>query len=164
MQIVIDIPEEEYEFIRDHEKENPFGWKSTKEIVRNAILNGIPLPKGHGELIDRNDLKYEKYNSYAYAIANAPTIIEADKAERSRNDMPTIPLHNTIELPKDEVVYGYISKQFPTTNVFFDFYETALNSAKHDQPAHRPFYLIKATRHFEFCGIVESVAESEDKE
>lgn len=45
----------------------------------DAIRNGTPLPKGHGDLVDRNDLKYEKYNSYAYAIANAPTIIEADK-------------------------------------------------------------------------------------
>lgn len=60
-----------------------------------------------------------------------------------------------MKLPKDEVAYGYISKQFPTTNVFFDSYETALNSAIHDQPKHRPFYMIKATRHFEFCGIVE---------
>lgn len=64
-------------------------------------------------------------------------------------------LNNIMELPKDEVVYGYISKQFPTTNVFFDSYETTLNSAMHDQPKHRPFYMIKATRHFEFCGIVE---------
>lgn len=60
-----------------------------------------------------------------------------------------------MRLPKDEVAYGYISKQFPTTNVFFDSYETALNSAIHDQPKHGPFYIIKATRHFEFCGIVE---------
>lgn len=75
-------------------------------------------------------------------IANAETI-------------NAIPLNNIVELPKDEVVYGYISKQFPTTNVFFDSYETALNSAIHDQPKHRPFYMIKATRHFEFCGIVE---------
>ena len=45
------------------------------------IENGTPLPKGHGDLVDRNDLKYDKYNSYAYAIANAPTIIEADKGE-----------------------------------------------------------------------------------
>lgn len=47
-----------------------------------AVQSGTPLPKGHGELIDRNDLKYEKYNSYAYAIANAPTIIEADKENK----------------------------------------------------------------------------------
>lgn len=72
-------------------------------------------------------------------------------------------VNNIMELPKDEVVYGYISKQFPTTNVFFDSYETALNSAMHDQPMHRPFYMIKATRHFEFCGIVEKDEVKEDK-
>lgn len=48
-------------------------------VMASAIRNGKPLPKGHGDLVDRNDLKYEKYNSYAYAIANAPTIIPADK-------------------------------------------------------------------------------------
>ena len=75
-----------------------------------------------------------------------------------------ISLNNRVELPKDEVVYGYISKQFPTTNVFFDSYETALNSAKRDQPTHRPFYMIKATRHFEFCGIVEKADQAESEE
>lgn len=79
-------------------------------------------------------------------------------------DRFAIPLDNVVKLPKDEVVYGYISKQFPTTNVFFDSYATALNSATHDQPKHRPFYMIKATRHFEFCGIVEKDKVKGDKE
>lgn len=72
-------------------------------------------------------------------------------------------IERLVELPKDEVLYGYISKQFPITNVFFDSYETALSSALHDQPKHRPFYMIKATRHFEFCGIVEKDDKKEIK-
>ena len=73
IKLVIKIPEEIYEIAKQDK------WKYPADDVYNAIKNGIQLPKGHGDLIDRNDLKYEKYNSYAYAIANAPTIIEADK-------------------------------------------------------------------------------------
>ena len=57
-----------------------------------AVKNGTPLPKGHGELIDRNEMEYLKaihdakygYISWSDAIKqikySAPTIIEADKA------------------------------------------------------------------------------------
>lgn len=89
MQIVIDIPEEEYEFIREHEKENPLGWLSTKTIVRNAIINGTPLPKGHGDLVDRDDVYDFLCKADAMMVCDAlsdsleidelPTIIEADE-------------------------------------------------------------------------------------
>lgn len=63
--------------------ETEWGYVGIREDVRRLLIeNGTPLPKGHGDLVDRNDLKYDKYNSYAYAIANAPTIIEADKGEQ----------------------------------------------------------------------------------
>lgn len=71
MQIVIDIPKDLYEDCKRLGDSN--------DTLFEAIRKGEVLPEGHGELIDRNDLKYERYNSYAYAIANAPTIIEADK-------------------------------------------------------------------------------------
>ena len=61
------------------DREDDEGGTSNLDAQEMAILNGTILPKGHGELVDRNDLKYAKYNSYAYAIANAPTIIGADK-------------------------------------------------------------------------------------
>ena len=63
--------------------------------VFDAIKNGIPLPKGHGDLIDRNDL-LKHYDSTTYYngieerkihfvqigyVNDAPTIIEADKAK-----------------------------------------------------------------------------------
>ena len=54
-----------------------------------AIRKGTPLPKGHGRLIDVSDIEWAKHreerNYIDYEvidwddIANAPTIIEADK-------------------------------------------------------------------------------------
>lgn len=57
------------------------------KTVEQIIANGTPLPKGHGRLIDADELKEHKYRDnhrYENAVAvayidNAPTIIEADK-------------------------------------------------------------------------------------
>lgn len=60
------------------------------EEVANAVANGTPLPKGHGKLIDVDDLTWARHtvNKYGYEedivvswddIVDAPTIIEADK-------------------------------------------------------------------------------------
>ena len=49
MQIVIDIPEETYEYLKDYD--------TGITVVDNAVINGIPLPKGHGRLIDEKILK-----------------------------------------------------------------------------------------------------------
>ena len=51
MRIVIDIPEEVFDEIYN---KNYYSLKG-KEALRVAVRNGIPLPKGHGDLIDRND-------------------------------------------------------------------------------------------------------------
>lgn len=101
MQIVIDIPEEEYNIIKKFNA--PMTW------AEHLIAAGTPLPKGHGRLIDAdrtlktawtNFYKHEdewekKDNDYLpigriydqngfeccqQTIVNAPTIIEADKA------------------------------------------------------------------------------------
>ena len=80
MKLVINITKEEYESI----KKNPH-WHSLGEL----IANGIPLPKGHGRLIDADRLMKAKRMWYRLKngdvachkidIENAPTIIEADK-------------------------------------------------------------------------------------
>lgn len=57
------------------------------KTVEQIIANGTPLPKGHGRLIDADELKEHKYHDnhrYENAVAVAyidwaPTIIEADK-------------------------------------------------------------------------------------
>lgn len=48
MQIVIDIPEEIYEEI----KTTKSIYRTGAKVLCNAIVNGKPLPKGHGRLID----------------------------------------------------------------------------------------------------------------
>ena len=70
MQIVIDIPKGIYKIIKKAKVDN---------LIYKAIKNGTPLLKGHGKLIDVNALPNEVQS--LYSIRNAPTIIEADKAE-----------------------------------------------------------------------------------
>ena len=85
MQIVIDIPTEDYEKMKWTSVKN--GAKNELDYMRNLILNGTPLPKGHGRLIDADALKkdadYTNYDGYYHAyssnaIYHAPTIIEAE--------------------------------------------------------------------------------------
>lgn len=94
MQIVIDIPDERYKDIqRIAEVQLGLARFQTAEQI---IAKGTPLPKGHGRLIDADELyKQDKEEwlcpnnapfistDYAHVFAeidHAPTIIEADKA------------------------------------------------------------------------------------
>ena len=83
MQIVIDIPEYIYEELIEKE------YHST---VDSLILDGTPLPKGHGRLIDADKLKFyeideigSEYNPYLGCskeqVDQAPTIIKSDKED-----------------------------------------------------------------------------------
>lgn len=100
MKLIIDIPEEMYNNYKEYViLNNDAGYPSLGHLYE-IIGKGVPLPKGHGRLIDAekianeiNTLKdnwnrygneYEsgRYESYDYAvdeIEKAPTIIEADK-------------------------------------------------------------------------------------
>ena len=77
MQIIIDVPEEDYEYIKSHNKDGLY----------NAILNGTPLPKGHGAIKDISQIEIPMCEDRSYerwvqvAIDAAPTIIEADEVE-----------------------------------------------------------------------------------
>ena len=82
MQIVIDIDEDEYK-ARQRWVANP---RALINAVDKAIANGIPLPKGHGKLIDSNvlwdafqDLGQDFYEAFDFAEANA--VIEADEED-----------------------------------------------------------------------------------
>ena len=82
-QIVINIPDETYEFC------NKYGYDN--DIISQAVKNGILLPKGHGRLIDVDklpispiditDLPYGKVLAVVLLedIEKAPTAIKADK-------------------------------------------------------------------------------------
>ena len=80
MKLVIDISEDDYRKVQDG--------RAGIMLMRKAIRNGTPLPKGHGRLIDaevfaHNVVKYshQSTKTIGKALADTPTIIEADKAE-----------------------------------------------------------------------------------
>ena len=72
MQIVVNITEEEYESIKKHPH-----WHSLGEL----IANGTPLPKGHGNLVDTNELIENGVATESYLNTFIKTIIKADKEE-----------------------------------------------------------------------------------
>ena len=78
MQIIIDIPDRIY-------KRQGYLNIIDSDILRNALKNGTPLPKGHGRLIDADAFGKELHRyteaPYQYALKvfnDAPTIIKAD--------------------------------------------------------------------------------------
>ena len=75
MQIVIDISEEEYNLMKE---KSMFGKVSD---WKRAIKNGVPLPNGHGRLIDVDalfpTLPAEEIIS-RMSVQYAPVILEAD--------------------------------------------------------------------------------------
>ena len=80
MQIVIDIPQKVYD--------EALSGDGTGAIWAGYVKNGIPLPKGHGNLIDADAVMRElsvvssrPIKSLMYIIKLAPIIIEADKEE-----------------------------------------------------------------------------------
>jgi len=85
MQIVIDILDDDYERLKVYEKA-PFC--SLTSRVYEAVANGLLIPKGHGDLIDRNELNKDLIanewitdddgGGLEEILFNAPTIIEAD--------------------------------------------------------------------------------------
>ena len=82
MKLIIDISDKDYEKLKDGHI--PFS-------ILDVIQNGTPIPKGHGDLIDRNKLLrfepmwYHLSNGDVACpkidIENAPTIIESDKEQ-----------------------------------------------------------------------------------
>ena len=84
MQIVIDIPDDDYRKVQDG--------RASVSMMRKVIANGIPLPKGHGRLIILSEdtvkreqtpmgLSCQNWIS-EIGLSNATVaIIEADKVE-----------------------------------------------------------------------------------
>ena len=79
MKLVIDISENDYELA--------CRWPDALiAVYAHAIKNGKPLPKGHGDLVDRDAIQ-KAYNcggmdySMIDALYDAPIIIEEDKVE-----------------------------------------------------------------------------------
>jgi hypothetical protein len=97
MQIVIKIPEVYYEALRKTDRivGGQRSGKTLMSVIYDAVAVGTPLPKGHGRLIDVNDLldrveledtdENREYNAGSIITLEdvdfIPTIIEADKGE-----------------------------------------------------------------------------------
>ena len=95
MKLIIDIDEDYYKAIW----ENGYIYDEDNEDIAKIIKDGTPLPKGHGDLIDRDKLVYDcslgdggcdhicrcdgcSYNIIRETTINKATpIIEADKGE-----------------------------------------------------------------------------------
>lgn len=83
MQIVIDIDKNLYTRLFDNGiQDNEIEVDDVCEMAR-ALRLGTPLPKGHGRLIDEKDLSLMTVHMIdGVFVCDAPTIIEADKAEK----------------------------------------------------------------------------------
>lgn len=93
IELVIKIPKEIYELC----KRDKLHYEDAS-LLEYLVVNGTPLPKGHGKIIDYgyvvdaiddwvNAEEYRYTNATDYLrkrVANAPTIIEADKATRRK--------------------------------------------------------------------------------
>ena len=90
MKIIIDIPDDDYEFVKE---QVDTGY--CNNVRYQIIANGTVLPKGHGRLIDA-DSASKDINAFQDAFAmymdnmgkynivcTAPTVIEADKESES---------------------------------------------------------------------------------
>ena len=73
MRLIIDIDEELYEAYKGRP---PMLGDAGMDMIAQAIANGTPLPKGHGRLIDADDIDNHIVGSVN--TRDCPTIIDAD--------------------------------------------------------------------------------------
>lgn len=77
MQIVIDIPEMAYNLLKS---DATIDWLDAENIL-DRIVEGIVLPKGHGDLIDRDELIKDRVSNDNTVILakTAKTVVPAEK-------------------------------------------------------------------------------------
>lgn len=91
MKLVIDLPEKLYNYIKSNNYDEHLD-RRFDYMIRFAVREGIPLPKGHGGLIDVDDIRVIELEDGLHIIRHekgdeidvyidAPTIIEADEGE-----------------------------------------------------------------------------------
>ena len=83
MQIVIEIPDDYVKVVMANQRTEG---TAMDKLLRQAVIDGVQLPKGHGNIYDENDIKKEIKNPYQcqtvlYGLELVKPIIEADKAE-----------------------------------------------------------------------------------
>lgn len=78
VKLIIEIPKVDYRRMTEDSTFNV-------HMMITAIQNGIPLPKGHGRLIDEKDLSLMTVHLIdGVFVCDAPTIIEADKESEEK--------------------------------------------------------------------------------
>jgi len=94
MQIVIEIPEEAYEFAKACKSRSVprrYSWRLSYNDVIFMIANGTPLPKDHGDLIDRKTLTPDRdYDDGVFGAVSCQQIVEAEaviEADTEENDV-----------------------------------------------------------------------------
>ena len=76
MQVVVNIPDEDYKKICANKEDAIIAHDTCRRIANW----GIPLPKGHGDLIDRSELQPKLHGTKSIiAGLEAPTVIPADE-------------------------------------------------------------------------------------
>ena len=91
MQLVINIDDDLYKSIISHRYKITYQQKCDYEDLKNAIEDGVPLPKGHGRLVDADEIDnniYDltrsvdlNYGQISEVVDTAPTIVKADRSE-----------------------------------------------------------------------------------
>lgn len=86
IELVIKIPKKDFEFIKQSE-----GARYSQTIIE-AVVNGTPLPKGHGTLIDSDKLidKWAKTTvrgrtEFDQVIMCEPTVISAESEDSNES-------------------------------------------------------------------------------
>ena len=81
MQIVINIDEEKYEYIKGLYKACTD--YQTTLMLYDAVRHGTVLPKGHGRFIDADELIKDRVenDNIVILVNTAPTVLEADRED-----------------------------------------------------------------------------------
>ena len=82
MQIVINIDDETYNDIKKGKIYSSYRDVPLESVT--AIANGTPLPKGHGRLIDTDEIAGDGSWDFSDRLDETPTIIEADKESEDK--------------------------------------------------------------------------------
>ena len=118
MQLVIDISEDDYKKVQDG--------RASVSMMRKAIRNGTPLPKGHGELVDIRplmrglyeeicvgELTYTTSEVYKMLENEAPTIIEAEAdTESEEKEMSKAEYDKIIHLVLQDINTGRLDRKY----------------------------------------------------
>lgn len=87
IELVIRIPEKDYLYIAKKHCLPSCDDKTLRKDFYEMILNGTPLPKGHGKIVDANRVLENGDNwEVETALMQTEAIIEADKTEDLGND------------------------------------------------------------------------------